>query len=791
MATITSAQSGLWSATSTWTGGVVPVVGDKVTIQNGHTVTVDGTYTAGDDTSSTTAANNALCVNGGGTLKFSRTVNSQLTVRGTLQILSNGTFDMGKTGDIIPSGVTATLIVNDSAALVAGKHLLGSHGASDPKWFIRGIRRTRNASLTAATAAGATQIQLDDTTGWANGDQIVVASDTDDATRAQVVTLGSNVSGTTWNCGAITNARAIGCKVGNLSGNVVIKSASNTAPGNIEFYIGSTSTAARLDVGDFRAEDLGSASGWAQFTSPGTYGVGAVVNSSFSEKIERVAHVHTTGSGSIRFFGIGSPAGAQVLFSDCAGYEVPNNASYCFYSGDSSNVKWDNCVCYKAGVGAVSGYSAGASNGLMTNCEVWGVTAAIQMDSCISYSLDSCRLHGGANLCVGNYGRAKITNSYLGATKMFTHALWAVTGIDAVNCTYGGTLLTNGTMNGQQPNQITDSRHTAIAGAASDNRRISYYHTSITDTATRNRGSYSVKMQPKQAFNAITYTFTIAGVAGVPQRVKGFLRFDTNYGTSNPPSIALSGQGVSQSYTCTATANAWFGFDFSFTPTTTGDITATVTISSAVTTGFAWLDGVYHYPMIQKVRHFGFVYDNPATSLVADSRIAVSEATALGYAVSVNHGTSTITVSAALTNAQVFQALMADLCQSTNLDRAVHVSSSDGANFTTTYTVAFSGSGAISGRYTDANGPVVPISITGIVAGSQLLIKRTDTSAVLVNQTVAGTSYTAQFQTTSNVPIAVTLRKATSAPYYQEWATTGSIDTVAGFTATANQQADQ
>ena len=98
MATRTSAQSGLASATSTWVGGVVPVEGDKVIIASGHVVTVDGTFTWGDDTVTQTINNGA--VNVSGTLKASRSVSSSLTVKGAI-IMNQGThgIDYGTDAD--------------------------------------------------------------------------------------------------------------------------------------------------------------------------------------------------------------------------------------------------------------------------------------------------------------------------------------------------------------------------------------------------------------------------------------------------------------------------------------------------------------------------------------------------------------------------------------------------------------------------------------------------------------------------------------------------------------------
>ncbi|MFZ4590981.1 MAG: G8 domain-containing protein [Ignavibacteria bacterium] len=84
-ATITSATSGNWSATTTWTGNVVPGATDIVTIQNGHTVTLDAN----------TAALASLTINSGGTLTTTVGFNFSATT-----ITVSGTYVNGSIGSI-------------------------------------------------------------------------------------------------------------------------------------------------------------------------------------------------------------------------------------------------------------------------------------------------------------------------------------------------------------------------------------------------------------------------------------------------------------------------------------------------------------------------------------------------------------------------------------------------------------------------------------------------------------------------------------------------------------------
>ncbi|MEP7074790.1 MAG: hypothetical protein ABI878_03185 [Acidobacteriota bacterium] len=80
---------GLWSSPATWVGGVVPTVGDNVTIPTGATVTVD-----------TPAVALSLTVASGGTLTYDAATARTLAVGGNVTVNAGGTISTAATGTV-------------------------------------------------------------------------------------------------------------------------------------------------------------------------------------------------------------------------------------------------------------------------------------------------------------------------------------------------------------------------------------------------------------------------------------------------------------------------------------------------------------------------------------------------------------------------------------------------------------------------------------------------------------------------------------------------------------------
>jgi len=82
------------------------------------------------------------------------------------------------------------------------------------------------------------------------------------------------------------------------------------------------------------------------------------------------------------------------------------------------------------------------------------------------------------------------------------------------------------------------------------------------------------------------------------------------------------------------------------------------------------------------------------------------------------------------------------------------------------------------------------LTVSNIVTDSRILVRRTDTLAVIANQTVTTGSFTYTYTHTTDIPIEIVVRKGTTSPYYQEWKTTTTLSN-SNNTQTANQILDE
>lgn len=86
--------------------------------------------------------------------------------------------------------------------------------------------------------------------------------------------------------------------------------------------------------------------------------------------------------------------------------------------------------------------------------------------------------------------------------------------------------------------------------------------------------------------------------------------------------------------------------------------------------------------------------------------------------------------------------------------------------------------------------PQSSFTVSNIVSGSRLLIRRTDTQAVLVNEVNTTGSRVYTYTYTANIPVEIVIRKASASPNYQEWRTTATLTATNG-AVTANQILDE
>lgn len=168
MATITSAQSGNFSSTSTWVGGVVPVDGDSFVIATGHTVIYDV---------STPVVNgfNDSTING--ILQTAAGISTTLRMNGRLQVRTAGTYH-ARAGHTLQFRGTA-----------ASSHILYQYAEAGTGIIMEGSDGMPVTTLSATANERSTSLSFTNATNFAIGEWFAVYNNTTASGNAGATTL--------------------------------------------------------------------------------------------------------------------------------------------------------------------------------------------------------------------------------------------------------------------------------------------------------------------------------------------------------------------------------------------------------------------------------------------------------------------------------------------------------------------------------------------------------------------------------------------------------------------------
>ena len=154
MATITSTQSGNFSSTSTWNGGVVPVDGDRFDVSAGHTVTLD----SGMSVPTNGFADSYVY----GILQSQASASMTLRMNGRLYVKGGGCLHL-RDG--------ATIQINGSSS---ERHMIWIENETNTHVIMEGSDGMPCTTLSAAEAEGSTSLAVTSGTNFAAGEWIAV-----------------------------------------------------------------------------------------------------------------------------------------------------------------------------------------------------------------------------------------------------------------------------------------------------------------------------------------------------------------------------------------------------------------------------------------------------------------------------------------------------------------------------------------------------------------------------------------------------------------------------------------
>jgi hypothetical protein len=181
----TNATILLWSSPSSWSGGVLPKVGDEVIIPDGAKILLDQNV-------------NVKSISVMGSLIMDRTKDLNISTEYIMVMGANALFECGTEANPYLKKVVITLVGNDATAMISGHGVsskaimvmtggkLELHGQQKTSWLK--INKTANIGDNTITLSAAVP-------SWEKGDSIVIAS-TDKNYRNAEVRAITNVVGT-------------------------------------------------------------------------------------------------------------------------------------------------------------------------------------------------------------------------------------------------------------------------------------------------------------------------------------------------------------------------------------------------------------------------------------------------------------------------------------------------------------------------------------------------------------------------------------------------------------------
>lgn len=654
MATITSAQSGLASETSTWVGGVVPIDGDKVIIESGHTVEIDGTYTWGNDApSSSTAGSGAIDVYG--TLRASRTVSSELIVRGFIQIQPSkgGRLDFGTPTDRIPLGVTATLTLNRTAtAFRTGLDMPSVTGQPTHSWsvtFCGSGTRVRNAVLADPVTAGATQIRLTTAScGWQPGDSILLPTSMDSVPgdRSSTATVASVSGDLVTLTAGLANGHKAGCRACNLTSNVLVRPWSSASTQTSQMFFrqstGGTPGTRKLVIDDAEIRDLGRATNQTALSFDGQAPVGDV------PEVRRAVYNHAT---------------QPMIYNSPAGLVSEDNvylqAPWGFGGGrvqDTGSTFFRLTTGFSYGsfvrrgwITHLGGTGNNASAGLYEDCIFSGQMQYVSQPGIIPLTFRGCDIgwtHGWRTQFGGDFFiRFSGSQSVLGS-------------IVVEDC-----LLRGETATFESPDDLVlqadiDLRYVNKQRDPAQQERHTHVAAMVRDNAVRLTGASTIKVTPHNFSvnlgRVFTHSQNVICAAGATVKLVVYVRVDSafyNAGDWTPPTVKVTGLGQSISVSATpACVNAWERFEIDATNVSGFDGSFALSYDVAMKTlsgGNVWFDGTPDGLFITKVRHYGYFFDEGSATRRINIYTQVAQAVAAAYTgATINAATKRITFGA-------------------------------------------------------------------------------------------------------------------------------------------------